>query len=258
MSISNDAIRRELREINSQHNASLDPTKELIDRLYQNEAEEQTKFDMLVGGVNRNKYMKIGGVAILTSAFLAACGNNDDAATDTPAAGGTETTTKASSADPDDLKALQFAASLENLAVAAYTAGAPLIKDPGSLALATTFLGHHKDHAGLFNGAIKSFGGKEITEPNAAYLADFKPMLDALKTEVDVLKFALTVETAAASTYFAQQGNLKGEKLGYTLMTVGATEYRHAALLSAALKMPITSTMKGFLTEAEALAPKGV
>jgi hypothetical protein len=211
---------------------------------------------MLVGGANRNKYMKIGGVAILTTAFLAACGSNDDtAATDTTAA---TTATSMAAADPGDIKALQFAASLENLAVAAYKAGAPLIKTPAYLAVATTFLGHHTDHAGLFNGAIKSFGGKEITEPNAAYLADFKPMLDALKTEADVLKFALTVETAAASTYFAQQGNLKGEKLGYTLMTVGATEYRHAALLSAALKMPIASTAKGFLTTKEALAPKGV
>jgi hypothetical protein len=253
MSISNDAVRRELREIDSEHDASLAPTAELIDRLYEDEADEQTKLDMLVGGANRNKYMKIGGVAILTSAFLAACGNNDTAATDTTAA-----PTTVAGADPGDIKALQFAASLENLAVAAYKAGAPLIKTPAYLALATMFLGHHTDHAGLFNGAIKSFGGKEITEPNAAYLADFKPMLDALKTEADVLKFALTVETAAASTYFAQQGNLKGPKLGYTLMSVGATEYRHAALLSAALKMPIASTAKGFLTTMEALPPKGV
>jgi hypothetical protein len=257
MDISTDAVRRELREINSEHEASLAPTAELIDRLYQTEADEQTKFDMLVGGANRNKYLKVGGVAILTTAFLAACGSNDSATTptsDTTAAGGASTTA-ASSADPGDVKALQFAASLENLAVAAYTKGAPLIKTPANLAIATTFLGHHKEHAGLFNGAIKSFGGKEVTEPNAKYLADFTPMLEALKTEADVLKFALTVETAAASTYFAQQGNLKGEKLGYTLMTVGATEFRHAALLSAALKMPIASTMKGFLTEKEALPP---
>lgn len=258
MDMSNDTIRRELREINGEHEASLAPTAELIDRLYQDEADEQTKLDLLVGGVNRNKYMKIGGVAILTSAFLAACGNNDETSTTdtTSAAGGS--TPSSGSGDPGDLKALQFAASLENLAVAAYKAGAPLIKNQTFLTLATTFMQHHQDHAGLFNGAIKSFGGKEVTEPNAAYLADFKPQLDALKAEADVLKFALTVETAAASTYFAQQGNLKGEKLGYTLMTVGATEFRHAALLSAALKMPISSTEKGFLTEKEALAPKGI
>jgi hypothetical protein len=257
MDISNDAVRRELREINSEHDASLAPTAELIDRLYQTEADEQTKFDMLVGGANRKKYLKVGGVAILTSAFLAACGNSDDEkGTDTTAAaGGSATTMAGGSADPGDVKALQFAASLENLAVAAYTKGAPLIKTPSNLAIATTFLGHHKEHAALFNGAIKSFGGKEVTEPNAKYLADFTPMLEALKTEADVLKFALTVETAAASTYFAQQGNLKGEKLGYTLMTVGATEFRHAALLSAALKMPIASTAKGFLTDKEALPP---
>jgi hypothetical protein len=256
MDTSNDAVRRELREINRDHEASLAPTADLIDRLYQEEADEQTKLDVLVGGANRTKYMKIGGVAILTSAFLAACGNDDTASTtDTTAAA---TTTPKSTADPGDVLALRFAASLENLAVAAYKAGAPLIKTPAYLALATTFLGHHTDHAGLFNGAIKGFGGKEVTEPNAAYLADFKPMLDALKTEADVLKFALTLETAAASTYFAQQGNLKDTKLGTTLMSVGGTEYRHAALLSAALKMPIASTAKGFLTDKEALAPKGI
>jgi hypothetical protein len=85
-----------------------------------------------------------------------------------------------------------------------------------------------------------------------------KPQIDALKTEADVLKFAQTLELAAASTYFSTVGVLKGEKLGYTAMTIGGTEYRHAALLSMVNGVPIASTSSGFLTTNEAIAPVGV
>lgn len=261
MDISNDAVRRALRGIDDQHRLELAPTAETIDRLYQDEAPAQSKWDVLTGGANRTKWMRVGGVAVLTSAVLAACGDNSGpAASPTTAApaGATTTLANGSRIDQGDLMVLRFSASLENLAVAAYGMGAPLITTPALLAAAKLFQGHHKEHAMLFNGQLTSNGEKAFTEPNPVVLQMLKPQIDALKTEADVLKFAQNLELAAASTYFSTVGVLKGEKLGYTAMTIGGTEYRHAALLSVVNGMPIASTSSGFLTTTEAIAPVGV
>jgi hypothetical protein len=261
MDISNDAVRRALRDIDAQHRRELAPTAETIDRLYQADAPTQTKWDVITGGGNRPKLLKIGGVAVLTSAVLAACsggGENAAPATTAPPEGATTTLAGGSRFDTGDITIIRFAASLENLAVAAYDIGAPLIKTPALLAAAQLFQSHHKEHAELFNGQLKANGQKEVTEPNAAVLATLKPQIDALKTEPDVLRFAQDLEVAAASTYFSTVGLLKGEKLAYAAMTIGGTEYRHAALLSMLNNIPIASTASGFLTTKEAIAPQGV
>lgn len=261
MDISNDAIRRELRNIEAQHRLELAPTADTMDRLMQEEASTQTKWDVIAGGANRSKWMKIGGVAVLTSAVLAACGKSDENAaetTTTKAAGGAATTAKAATADAGDLTVFKFAASIENLAVAAYSMGAPLIKNKVLLDVALLFQAHHKEHAALFNSQLTANGMKAVTEPNAVVLASLKGAIDGLKTEADVLKFAQDVEVQAAATYFSTVGLLKGDKLAYTAMTIGGTEWRHAALLSQVTMVPLTSVKDGFLNASRAIAPVGV
>jgi len=260
MDTSNDAVRRALREIDIQHRLELEPTADTIDRLYQDEAPAQSKWDVIAGGANRTKWMRVGGVVVLTSAVLAACGGNGTPAPPaTTAPGGASTTAPdGSRVDTGDLKVLRFSASLENLAVAAYEMGTPLIKTPALLAAAKLFQGHHKEHAMLFNSQLTANGQKPFTEPNPAVLNTLKPDIDALRTEADVLNFAQKLELIAASTYFSTVGVLKGEKLAYAAMTIGGTEYRHAALLSLINNMPIESTSSGFLTTTEAIAPVGV
>jgi len=260
MDISHDAVRRALRDIDAQHRLELAPTAETVDRLYQEEAPTQAKWDVLTGGTNRATWVRIGGVAVLTSAVLAACGDNSQPKSPTtePPAGATTTLAGGSRIDASDLMVLRFSASLENLAVAAYGMAAPLLTTPTIVAVAKLFQSHHKEHALLFNGQLTANGQKAFTEPNPVVLQTLKPQIDALKTEADVLKFALDLEMKAASTYFSTVGVLKGEKLGYAAMTIGGTEYRHAALLSMVSNTPITSTESGFLTTKEAIAPVGV
>jgi hypothetical protein len=261
MDFSSDGVRRALRRIDAEHRLELGPTADTIDRLTQEEAQVQDKWDVIAGGANRSTWLKVGGVAVLTSAVLAACGDNSPAAappTTPKPEGATTTLAGGSRVDTGDLTIMRFAASLENLAVAAYEQGAPLIKTPMLLTLAQLFQSHHKDHAELFNGQLKANGQKPFTEPNSVLLASFKPKIDALRAEADVLRFAQEIEVAAASTYFSSVGVLKGEKLGYAAMTIGGSEYRHAALLAMVNNTPIASTKAGFLTVAEALAPVGV
>lgn len=260
METSSDAVRRALREIDSGHRAELTATEEGIDRLYQSDAPAATKWDVIAGGANRTRWMKVGGLTVLTSAVLAACGGGDAAAPPPGPApdGPTTTTPDQSKEDPADLRIFRFAASLENLAVAAYDAGAARLTTPAVLAAAKLFQEHHKDHAKLFNTLLTTNGEKAFTEPNGVLLAMLKPQIDALATEADVLAFAQDLELKAASTYFSTVGVLQGEKLAYTTMTIGSTEYRHAALLSSIRDVPIESTKQGFLTTAEAIAPVGV
>jgi len=261
MDISRDDVERALRDIDAQHRLELEPTADTIDRLYQEDAPLQSKWDVLTGGANRAKWMRIGGVTVLTSAVVAACGSSSEPAASpatTTAAGATTTGPGGSRVSAGDLTVFRFSASLENLAVAAYELGAPLIKTPALLAAAKLFQTHHKEHAMLFNSQLTANGQKAFTEPNPVLLGSFKPQIDKLQTEADVLKFAQTLELAAASTYFSTVGVLKGEKLAYTAMTIGGTEYRHAALLALINNTPIQSTVSGFLTTTEAIAPVGV
>ncbi|MEJ7765577.1 MAG: ferritin-like domain-containing protein [Acidimicrobiales bacterium] len=260
MDISSDSVRRALHDIDQGHRAELASTAETIDRLYHGDAPAAAKWDIVAGGANRTTWMKVGGVTVLTSAVLAACGGGEEAAPPPPPGPAGPTTTRPEQAkeDPADLKVFRFAASLENLAVAAYDTGAPLLKDPAMIAAAKLFQEHHKDHAELFNSLLKANGEKAFTEPNSVVLSMLKPQIDALTSEAAVLAFAQDLELKAASTYFSTVGVLQGKKLAYTTMTIGGTEYRHAALLSAIRGVPIESTKQGFLTTTEAIAPVGV
>src|SRR4051794_7987977 len=109
MELSRDAIRRSLAEIDAEHRGTLAPTEELIDRLYQDEADPQTKWDVLTGGANRSSVLKVGGVAVLTAAVLAACGSNSDGGGSGAAATtGGSTTSRAASMDAGDMQVLRF------------------------------------------------------------------------------------------------------------------------------------------------------
>jgi len=258
MDISNDAVGRSLREIDACHREELASTTEAIDRLYQAEAPSATKWDVITGGAQRARWMRVGGVAVLSSAVLAACAGGEPAPPAAAPGGATTTTPEMTKEDPADLLIFRFSASLENLAVAAYDTAAKLIKTPALLVAANLFQGHHKDHAKMFNSQLIASGEKAFTEPNSVLLATLKPQLDALASEEEALAFALDLEVKAASTYFASVGQLQGPKLSSVIMSIGGTEFRHAALLSNLTGKPIASTAAGFLTTAEALAPVGV
>jgi hypothetical protein len=144
------------------------------------------------------------------------------------------------------------------VAVAVYEKGAALITTPAVLDVAKIFMNHHKDHASQFNAAAKALGGQEFTTPNAEVLKALDPQIVALKSEADVLNFALELEAIAAGTYFNTVGVLQGEKLAYAAMAIGATEYRHARFLADALKKQVPGEVKGFLTSDKAQAVIGV
>jgi hypothetical protein len=100
----------------------------------------------------------------------------------------------------NDVAILNTALAAELEAVAAYGvgAGSGLLKGP-VLALASTFQGHHKQHAEVLAGAVTRLGGKAAMAKDKY---DFP--VDTLKTQADVLRFAAGLEKGAVSAYLAK------------------------------------------------------
>jgi Ferritin-like domain len=110
---------------------------------------------------------------------------------------------------PFDVVAASYAAGVELAAVAAYEAAAGRgLLDQATLGLATVFLGHHRDHAGTFNGLLASTGQPTVDQPDGGLLSQFAPMIQSAPDAASLLDIALTLEQAAAATYVDSLGSL--------------------------------------------------
>jgi rubrerythrin len=141
-----------------------------------------------------------------------------------------------------DVQAAQTAASLENLAIAVYNqaAGLPFmqnIPDPAGatvVAFVTKTVMQHTDHMKAFNAAATQLGGKTQDKPDQTVLdAVVTPALPTLKTPLDVVKFAATLELVAAETYLAEVGAVSDKNLRNTFASIMGVENQHRAILLA-------------------------
>jgi hypothetical protein len=244
MDINNDELRRELRDLDQDHRAVMPRWRDSLMRLLVDDKETPTeaKADFLLGGFNRRRFMKLGGLAVAGGAVLAACGSDDDndnqAATDTTEA----TTAPTSGGNKTDQTIARTAASLEIFAVAVYdkaimNAEALKISDPVAKA-AVLFRAQHDEHAKAFNAAATQLGGQPYPEPNPTAAKAFEAQIAALKSEQDVLKFAFALEEIAAQTYQGVGMKLSTPALRQTAMTVGGVEARHMAVLGRFITPP--------------------
>lgn len=130
-----------------------------------------------------------------------------------------------------DVQTLQFAYTLENVAVAAYklAAGSGLLT-PDVVAVGTKFAGQHQDHANALKAAIQSVKGEVPAVPT-------KINFPAFKTQEDVLKFALALESAAVGAYYTSSGKFQNRDLASAAASIVGVEATHVAILSSALKM---------------------
>ena len=135
-------------------------------------------------------------------------------------------------ADPaNDVAILNSALSAELEAIAAYGvgAGSGLLKG-AVLALASTFQGHHQQHADVLAGAITRLGGK----PNAAQ-PGYQFPVETLKTQNDVLRFAANLEKGAVSAYLGAVPLFKDRDLSKAAASILGDEAMHWAVLRQAV-----------------------
>ncbi len=149
-----------------------------------------------------------------------------------------------------------FAESVELTAVAAYqaAAGSGLVTTKAVLDAATTFAGHHTEHAAAFGAAA---GDAATGALNQALLDALSPGLGAAKTENDVLKIAFDLENAAAATYLFALGALESVVALQLTASILPIEAQHAVVLGqvfgadAAAMLPSFETEVGFVDPAK-------
>jgi rubrerythrin len=143
----------------------------------------------------------------------------------------------AAATSSDDVKTLQTAASIENLAISVYrtASGLSFVKDGNKtvaafIAKTTT---QHQAHAKAFNAAIAQAGGRAQNAPDPKYAAVVKKALPTIKTPADVVKLAITLEDVAAQTYAKNVGQVSSAELRKLFASVAPVEAQHRATLLA-------------------------
>jgi hypothetical protein len=180
----------------------------------------------------------IGAGAVAGGALLAACSSGSSSST--------TTTTKAAASGSGggvasltgDLAVAGLAASLENLAVAAYgdvltAAGAHKLGTvpPAVATFVTTVKGQHAQHAQAWNSAIVAAGHKAVTEPDPVLTpvinADFAKVTDV----AGAAQLALMLENVAAQTYQSAVSAVKADSSIKVAASIQPVEMQHAAVL---------------------------
>ena len=130
-----------------------------------------------------------------------------------------------------DLAVLNTAIAAEHEAVAAYQLGAESgLLGKGTLAVAVTFQGHHKEHIAALSDAVKQLGG-EAAGPRDKYMFP----VEKLNNESDVLTFAAGLERGAVSAYAGAIPVFDNSDLAKAAASILADEAMHWAILRQAL-----------------------
>jgi Ferritin-like domain len=209
----------------------------------------RTKADFAINGLDRRRFIRLGGVTVATAAIVAACVSDDE---DDEKESADETDDRPGS--ENDATILRTASSIEAFAVDVYDTAieSDLVSTRTIADAVKLFRRQHQEHRALFEAETENAGGEPFTDPNPVLLDQLKPTIDALDGETGVLQLAYDLEVVAAHTYQANVGSFDDEKLNQALMSVGGVEARHAALLAASLGLP--SVPAAFQGTEEALA----
>jgi len=136
-----------------------------------------------------------------------------------------------------DIQILQTASSLEKLAVATYGAALtlPFIKSGNAVVIkfAETTMKQHDEHKMAFQAQTTKLGGTPQDTPNPKYTPIVEAAKPTLKTPLDVVKLAATLETVARDTYLADLAMYTDATSRFLMATVMGVETQHLATLRA-------------------------
>jgi hypothetical protein len=189
---------------------------------------------------SRRTFLLGAGAAVAGGAAVAVGGG----ALPTLAAASTRrvSTVKASAFPPaglkGDLAVAAVAASLENLAVFAYSAGLAAATagklgavPPAVATFATTVKGQHQQHAEAWNAVLKSHGKAPVTVTNPKLTPTVQSDFAKVTDVTGLAELALTLETIAAQTYQAETAKLKSSAAIALSSSIQPVEMQHIAVL---------------------------
>jgi rubrerythrin len=188
---------------------------------------------------SRRELFRICGVTATGAgvSLIAGCGGGEDR----PPFGG-----RGGGGGAGDVKLLNAALDLEHTAIAAYTAGAQRLKGTG-LAVGRTLLRHEQEHADHLARAIRGLGGTpNRPKPAAEYARSFP----RLRSQSDVLRFAVDLENTAVRAYLDAIPRLSSGELRQTAAAILASEAEHIAILlgEANPRDPAAQVSEAFVT----------
>ena len=152
-----------------------------------------------------------------------------------------------------DLAVAAVAASLENLAVFAYSAGLSAATagklgtvPPAVATFATTVKGQHTQHAAAWNAVLKSHGKAPVTVTNPTLTPTVQSDFAKVTDVTGLAQLAVTLETIAAQTYQAETAKLESTAAIALSSSIQPVEMQHVAILYYVLGMyPGTQTSSG-------------
>ncbi len=205
-------------------------------------------------GTSRRTFLMGAGAAVAGGAAFAV-GNG---AVPTLAAASTGRLSAVKAAFPPtgltgDLAIAAVAASLENLAVFAYTAGLSAATagklgtvPPAVATFATTVKGQHQQHADAWNAVLKSHGKAPVTVTNPTLTPTVQSDFAKVTDIAGLAQLAVTIETIAAQTYQAETSKLKSSAAIQLSSSIQPVEMQHIAILYYVLGMyPGAQTSSG-------------
>lgn len=139
----------------------------------------------------------------------------------------------------NEIKILQTAAGLENLAVNTYKKALTLPFIGGSSAngvvkaFATMTMAQHAEHSQAFNAAATKLGGPPQNGVPAKYAQVVAAALPGITGPGDVVGLALTLENVAAETYVKDVSMVSTPELRQLFASVAGVEAQHVAVLLA-------------------------
>ena len=177
----------------------------------------------------------IGAGAAAAGVALAACSSS-------PSTSGTTTTmgsgTSSSATLTGDQAVAALAASLENLAVAAYgdvltaaSAGKLGTVPPAVATFVTAVKGQHAQHAQAWNSAITAAGHPAVTGPDKALVPTVDKAFAKVTDVTGAAQLALTLESIAAATYQSAVSAVRARSSIQVAASIQPVEMQHAAIL---------------------------
>jgi hypothetical protein len=92
-------------------------------------------------------------------------------------------------------------------------------------------MAQHSEHATAFNAAVQRLGGKPQTGPDPKYAEVVKQAVPNIKTPLDAVGLAITLEDVAAQTYVKDIGLVSTAELRQLFASVAGVESQHKAIL---------------------------
>lgn len=152
-------------------------------------------------------------------------------------------------AQTTDLDILNFAYTLEIVAIDAYTTAAKSgLLPQAAVQVGTKFASQHGEHASALGAAIKQASGKDAVAPKGPF------NYPQFKSATDILNFAKTLEEVAVGAYYSSIGKIQNPAYATAAASIVGVEAQHVAVLAGALNQdPLPSAFVTGTPEADVM-----